>query len=116
MMGGGTGLNTLLNQMDSLGELVEDRLRYKILRWLGDRPRAGDQQAARVRHRRDQPARGAGPGPDPARSTRSHPRGLRTRTREGRRDIIEHYLSKKAHDPDIDLEMMVARLDRVDAD
>ena len=35
MMGGGTGLNTLLNQMDSLTDLIEDRLRYKILRWLG---------------------------------------------------------------------------------
>src|SRR5437764_555675 len=32
MMGGGTGLNTLLNQMDSLTDLIEDRLRYKILR------------------------------------------------------------------------------------
>ena len=29
------GLNTLLNQMDSLGEFVEDRWSHKILRWLG---------------------------------------------------------------------------------
>ena len=35
MMGGSQGLNTLLNQMDSLANLVEDRWRYKILRWLG---------------------------------------------------------------------------------
>ena len=33
--GGGAGLNTLLNQMDSLGDHVEDRLGCKILRWLG---------------------------------------------------------------------------------
>ncbi len=35
MMGGGQGLNTLLNQMDSLTEMVEDRWRYKVLRWFG---------------------------------------------------------------------------------
>ncbi len=35
MMGGSQGLNTLLNQMDSLANLVEDRWRYKILRWFG---------------------------------------------------------------------------------
>ena len=35
MMGGGQGLNTLLNQMDSLANLVEDRWRYKLLRWFG---------------------------------------------------------------------------------
>ena len=29
------GLNTLLNQMDSLTEHVEDRWRYKVLRWFG---------------------------------------------------------------------------------
>ena len=33
--GGSLGLNTLLNQMDSLGEFVEDRLKFKILRWFG---------------------------------------------------------------------------------
>src|SRR4030095_11293168 len=36
MMGGGSyGLNTLLNQMDSLGDMVEDRWSRRILRWLG---------------------------------------------------------------------------------
>ena len=40
MGGGSMGLNTLLNQMDSLGELVEDRWRHKILRWFGLHPRA----------------------------------------------------------------------------
>ena len=29
------GLNTMLNQMDSLGDHVEDRCRRKILRWFG---------------------------------------------------------------------------------
>jgi cell division protease FtsH len=107
MMGGGTGLNTLLNQMDSLGEFVEDRLRYKILRWLGiirgpvtnkplvfvigatNRPEVLDPALTR-----------------PGRLDRSlevYPPDA-----EGRRDIINHYLSQKAHDPDIDIEMMVA--------
>ena len=36
MMGGGSfGLNTLLNQMDSLGDHVEDRWSRRILRWFG---------------------------------------------------------------------------------
>src|SRR5688572_27760704 len=36
MMGGrGLALNTMLNQMDSLGKHVEDRMKYKIARWLG---------------------------------------------------------------------------------
>jgi len=36
MLGGGSfGLNTLLNQMDSLGEHVEDRWSRKVLRWFG---------------------------------------------------------------------------------
>ena len=35
MGGGSQGLNALLNQMDSLTEHIEDRLRWKILRWFG---------------------------------------------------------------------------------
>ena len=36
MLGGGSfGLNTMLNQMDSLGDHVEDRISRKILRWFG---------------------------------------------------------------------------------
>ena len=36
MFGGGRlGLNAMLNQMDSLGALVEDRYSRRILRWLG---------------------------------------------------------------------------------
>ena len=106
-MGGSTGLNTLLNQMDSLSDLVEDRWRWKLLRWLGivrgpvkmkplvfvigatNRPEVLDPALTR-----------------PGRLDRMihvyEPDG------EGRRDIIGHYLSSKAHDPDIELELMVA--------
>lgn len=107
MMGGGTGLNTLLNQMDSLGEFVEDRLRYKILRWLGvirgpvtnkplvyvigatNRPEVLDQALTR-----------------PGRLDRILE--VHVPDANGRRDIIRHYLGQKAHDPAIDLEMLVA--------
>src|SRR5919204_6003645 len=34
-MGSGFGLNTLLNQMDSMGQHVEDRWSKRALRWLG---------------------------------------------------------------------------------
>ena len=105
--GGSLGLNTLLNQMDSLGDFVEDRLRFKILRWLGlirgpvknkplvfvigatNRPEVLDQALTR-----------------PGRLDRIlevYPPDA-----EGRRDIIKHYLSMKSHDPEIDLEMMIA--------
>jgi cell division protease FtsH len=108
MLGGGSfGLNTLLNQMDSLGDHVEDRWSRKVLRWFGfirgpvpqkplvfvigatNRPEVLDPALTR-----------------PGRLDRMlevyPPDG------EGRRDIIEHYLSQKAHDPDIDLEFMVS--------
>jgi cell division protease FtsH len=108
MMGGGSfGLNTLLNQMDSLGDHVEDRWSRKILRWFGfvrgpvpqkplvfvigatNRPEVLDPALTR-----------------PGRLDRMlevyAPDG------EGRRDIITHYLSQKSHDPDIDIEFMVS--------
>jgi len=108
MMGGGSfGLNTLLNQMDSLGDHVEDRWSRKVLRWFGfirgpvprkplvfvigatNRPEVLDPALTR-----------------PGRLDRMlevyPPDG------EGRRDIIEHYLSEKTHDPDIDIEFMVS--------
>jgi cell division protease FtsH len=108
MMGGGSfGLNTLLNQMDSLGDHVEDRWSRKVLRWFGfvrgpvprkplvfvigatNRPEVLDPALTR-----------------PGRLDRMlevyPPDG------EGRRDIIEHYLSEKNHDPDIDIEFMVS--------
>jgi cell division protease FtsH len=107
MGGGGMGLNTLLNQMDSLGDFVEDRLRYKILRWFGlvrgavtnkplvfvigatNRPEVLDPALTR-----------------PGRLDRIlevYPPDA-----EGRRDIIRYYLNQKAHDPGMDIELMVA--------
>jgi len=106
-MFGGTGmsLNTLLNQMDSLGQHVEDRFKVKMARWLGlvrgpvppkplvfvigatNRPDTLDTALTR-----------------PGRLDRSlivyPPDG------EGRKDIIQHYLSKKAHDETCDVDMM----------
>jgi cell division protease FtsH len=108
MMGGGSfGLNTLLNQMDSLDQHVEDRWSRKMLRWLGlvrgpvrakplifvigatNRPEVLDQALTR-----------------PGRLDRMihvYPPDA-----EGRRDIINHYLSAKSHAADIPLELMVA--------
>ena len=104
--GGAQGLNALLNQMDSLTEHIEDRWRYKILRWLGvvrgpvrnrplvfvigatNRPEVLDQALTR-----------------PGRLDRIievHPPDA-----DGRRDIIGFYLNKKSHDPNIDIDMMV---------
>jgi cell division protease FtsH len=106
MMGGvGMSLNTLLNQMDSLGQHVEDRFKVKIARWLGlvrgpvppkplvfvigatNRPDTLDIALTR-----------------PGRLDRSlivyPPDG------EGRRDIIQHYLNKKSHDDTCDVDMM----------
>ena len=106
MGGGSQGLNALLNQMDSLTEHIEDRWRYKLLRWFGlirgpvrnrplifvigatNRPEVLD--AALIR---------------PGRLDRIievHPPDA-----DGRRDIINFYLSKKAHDPEIDIDLMV---------
>ena len=106
MGGGSQGLNALLNQMDSLTEHIEDRLRYKIIRWFGlirgpvhnrplifvigatNRPEVLDPALIR-----------------PGRLDRIievHPPDA-----DGRRDIINFYLSKKEHDPNIDIELMV---------
>ena len=106
MGGGSQGLNALLNQMDSLTEHIEDRFRYKVLRWFGlirgparnrplifvigatNRPEVLDQALIR-----------------PGRLDRIievHPPDA-----DGRRDIINFYLSKKAHVPDIDIELMI---------
>ena len=103
----GMALNTMLNQMDSLGQHVEDRMKYKFLRWLGfvrgpvpakplvfvigatNRPDVLD--AALVR-----------PGRLDRRLNVYEPDGA------GRLDIIRHYLATKAHDPAIDVNMMAA--------
>jgi cell division protease FtsH len=107
MMGGGTGLNTLLNQMDSLTELIEDRLRYKILRWLG-------LVRGPVRYKPLVFVIGATNRPQVLDPALTRP-GRLDRVLEvyvpdsvGRRDIIEHYLSKKAHAADIEIDLMVA--------
>src|SRR5881296_3739798 len=108
MMGGrGFALNTMLNQMDSLGQHVEDRMKYKLLRWLGivrgpvapkpvvfvigatNRPDVLDPALVR-------------PGRLDRRLNVYEPDG------EGRRDILRHYLKMKAHDPEIPVELMVA--------
>jgi cell division protease FtsH len=106
MGGGSMGLNTLLNQMDSLGELVEDRWRFKILRWFGlirgpaknkplvfvigatNRPEVLDQALVR-----------------PGRLDRMLV--VHEPDADGRRDIIEHYLSEKRHDPELPMELLV---------
>ncbi|HET7168890.1 MAG TPA: AAA family ATPase [Candidatus Limnocylindrales bacterium] len=106
MGGGSMGLNTLLNQMDSLGELVEDRWRFKILRWFGiirgpatnkplvfvigatNRPEVLDQALVR-----------------PGRLDRMLV--VHEPDAEGRQDIIAHYLATKRHDPDIPMELLV---------
>jgi cell division protease FtsH len=108
MLGGGSfGLNTMLNQMDSLGDHVEDRWRYRVARWFGivrgpvptkplvfvigatNRPEVLDPALTR-------------PGRLDRLINVYPPDG------EGRRDIILHYLEKKAHVPDIELDLMVA--------
>ena len=107
MMGGGTGLNTLLNQMDSLTELIEDRLRYKILRWFGI-------IRGPVRNKPLVFVIGATNRPEVLDPALTRP-GRLDRMLEvyvpdaiGRRDIIEHYLSKKAHVADLEIDLMVA--------
>ena len=107
MLGGGSfGLNTMLNQMDSLSDHVEDRWSRKILRWFGlirgpvpakplvfvigatNRPEVLDPALTR-----------------PGRLDRMlvvHPPDA-----DGRRDIINHYLSKKQHDPELPIDLMI---------
>ncbi|MDP9281242.1 MAG: AAA family ATPase, partial [Chloroflexota bacterium] len=108
LMGGrGLALNTMLNQMDSLGKHVEDRMKYKIARWLGlvrgpvppkpvvfvigatNRPEVLDAALVRA-------------GRLDRKLMIYEPDG------EGRKDIIQHYLRLKAHEPDISVDLMVA--------
>jgi cell division protease FtsH len=107
MMGGrGLALNTMLNQMDSLGKHVEDRFKHKLARWLGlirgpvppkpvvfvigatNRPEVLDAALVRA-GRLDRKLMVYVPDGD------------------GRRDILQHYLRLKAHDPEIPVELMV---------
>ncbi|MGH2492262.1 MAG: AAA family ATPase [Candidatus Limnocylindria bacterium] len=107
MMGGrGLALNTMLNQMDSLGKHVEDRFKYKLARWFGfirgpvppkpvvfvigatNRPDVLDPALVRA-GRLDRKLMVYVPDGD------------------GRKDIIQHYLRLKAHDPEMPVDLMV---------
>ena len=107
MMGGGsTGLNTLLNQMDSLAGLVEDRWRYKILRWFGlIRGPVNDKPLVFVIGATNRPEVLDPALIRPGRLDRMIV--VHEPDSEGRRDIIEHYLSKKQHDPDLPMELLL---------
>ena len=101
----GMGLNTLLNQMDSLSNIVEDQFSRKVGRWLGlirgpvpqkplvfvigatNRPDVLDPALVR-----------------PGRLDRSLV--VHTPDGEGRKDIIRHYLNQKAHDDTCDVDTM----------
>ena len=108
MMGGrGLALNTMLNQMDSLGKHVEDRMKHKIARWLGlirgpvppkpivfvigatNRPEVLDAALVRA-GRLDRKLMVYVPDGD------------------GRKDIVSHYLRLKAHDPEMPVDLMVS--------
>jgi cell division protease FtsH len=108
MMGGRSlALNTMLNQMDSLGQHVEDRMSRKIGRWLGlvrgpvpakplvfvigatNRPDVLDPALVR-------------PGRLDRRLNIYSPDG------DGRKDIIQFYLGQKSHEPNIPIDMMVS--------
>ena len=106
LMGGGTGLNTLLNQMDSLGDHVEDRWTHKVLRWFGlERGPVKNKPLVFVIGATNRPA-----VLDPALTRPGRLDRILEVHRpdaEGRRDIIGHYLAKKAHDPDLPMELLI---------
>jgi len=106
MMGGGQGLNTLLNQMDSLANLVEDRWRYKILRWFGIvRGPVEDKPLVFVIGATNRPEVLDPALVRPGRLDRMIV--VHEPDADGRRDIIAHYLSKKQHDPEIPMELLL---------
>jgi cell division protease FtsH len=106
MMGGSQGLNTLLNQMDSLANLVEDRWRYKLLRWFGlIRGPVADKPVVFVIGATNRPEVLDPALIRPGRLDRMIV--VHEPDSEGRRDIILHYLSKKQHDPDIPMELLL---------
>jgi cell division protease FtsH len=107
MMGGGTGLNTLLNQMDSLTDLIEDRWRYKALRWFGlVRGPVRNKPLVFVIGATNRPAVLDPALTRPGRLDRILE--VHVPDGEGRRDIISHYLSMKAHDPELPMDLMVS--------
>jgi cell division protease FtsH len=106
LMGGGTGLNTLLNQMDSLVDHIEDRWGRKILRWFGIlRGPVKNKPLVFVIGATNRPSVLDPALTRPGRLDRILE--VHTPDAEGRLDIIQHYLAKKNHDPDIPLELLV---------
>src|SRR5258706_3000133 len=108
MMGGrGLALNTMLNQMDSLGQHVEDRMSRKIGRWLGLVTGPVPQKPLVF-------VIGATNRPDVLDAALVRPGRLDRRLNiyapdgDGRKDIIQFYLSQKAHEANIPLDMMVS--------
>ena len=106
-MGMRMGLNTMLNQMDSLGQFVEDRMWHKLGRWLGViRGPVPPKPVVFVI--------GATNRPDVLDPALTRPGRLDRKLQvyppdgEGRRDIIEFYLSQKAHDPGLNMDLLVA--------
>lgn len=107
MMGmGGFALNTLLNQMDSLGQFTEDRWKHKLGRWLGFiRGPVPPKPVVFVI--------GATNRPDVLDVALTRPGRLDRKLNvyvpdaEGRRDIIDLYLNQKAHDPNINVDLLV---------
>lgn len=105
-MGGGNGLNTLLNQMDSLVDVVEDRWRFKILRWFGlVRGPVKDKPLVFVIGATNRPEVLDPALVRPGRLDRILV--VHEPDADGRRDIIEHYLSKKAHDPNLPMDLLI---------
>src|SRR3954468_10441713 len=106
MMGGGTGLNTLLNQMDSLGDHIEDRWKYKVLRWFGIvRGPARKKPLVFVIGATNRPSVLDPALTRPGRLDRILE--VHVPDAEGRSDILQHYLSSKAHDPELSMELLV---------
>ena len=104
---GSMGLNTLLNQMDSLAQHVEDRWSRRLLRTIGviQGPVSARPLVFVI---------GATNRPDVLDPALVRP-GRLDRTLivyapdgEGRKDIIQHYLNLKAHDETCDIEMMAS--------
>ncbi len=102
----GMALNTLLNQMDSLGQHVEDRWTQKLMRWAGlVRGPVPPKPVVFVM--------GATNRPDVLDAALVRPGRLDRKLNvyppdgPGRRDIILYYLSKKAHDPEIPIDLMI---------
>jgi cell division protease FtsH len=106
MMGGTQGLNTLLNQMDSLTDLVEDRWTHKVLRWFGlERGPVKNKPLIFVIGATNRPSVLDPALTRPGRLDRILE--VHVPDAEGRSDILQHYLSSKAHDPELSMELLV---------